>query len=103
MTGRHPSHVTEPTGRQAEQRRVRGGGVGGEVHQRRGRQVRRVRDQRHELVMALGREGDRVGTEEPHKGLDLRICVRRSVLPGREHPRGTEEQVRVCAVNAFLF
>ena len=56
-------HVAEAARGEAQQRGVLLGAVGGQPHQRRRGQVRNVADHRDDLVVALRREGDDIGTE----------------------------------------
>ena len=88
----------KPPAASLSKRRVGVGGFGGEPHEGGGGQVRHVGDDRHEVVVAVGRECHQVGTQAGYDGLDRRKGPRvgrgrrredpgrhRRTAPGRHH------------------
>ena len=69
--GRDAGHVAKPAGGQPEQRRMLLGTVAGQAHQRRRGEVRHMTDDRDDLVVAIGGQGDDVGTELGDDRCDL--------------------------------
>ena len=91
-------HVAEAAGREAQQRRVLLGAFARQTHQRRRREVRHVADDRHHLVVTVGRQRDHLGTQVVDDGSDRRergVGRRRG---GGEHPDRALEHRAVGAV-----
>ena len=77
VAGRHPGHVTEAPGGQAQQGGVLLGAVGGRVHQRGRHQVGHVGHHGHQAVVVARGEDEHVGAQahddalEPVEGLEV--------------------------------
>ena len=95
-------HVPEAAGGQAQQRPVLLAALVGQPHQRGRRQVGHVRHDRHQLVVAVGRQGDDLGPQRADDLADLGERAGVGALGGGEHPGGALEQVGGGALDALL-
>ena len=82
VTRRDAGHVAEATGREPQQDRVLLAGVGGDVHERRRRELGHVAHHGDERVVVLGRDLDdlraQLRHEAPHRGVRAGVGPRRS-------------------------
>ena len=96
-------HVPEAAGRQPEQGGVLEGGVGGQVHQRGGREVRDVGDHGDQVVVAAGGQLHHVGAQRADRRADGGEGHRVGVGRRGEHPGGPLEHLGVRSLDALLF
>ena len=102
MARRDAGHVTEAAGGEAQQRGVLLGAVLRDAHERGRGQVRHVRDDCDQRVVALGRDRDDFGPERRHDRGDLGVGVVVGVARRGEHPHGAFEQLGIGPLDAVL-
>ena len=94
--------VLEAAGRQAHERLLVVGVAAGQLHERRGHDVRHMAHHGHRLVVVLARQGDHAGAERRDQLVQAREVLGRRGRVGAEYPVRALEQVGAGTVDAVF-